>query len=143
MAKSYPTELTNVYDGTEQGLGDGRVRETNVVSVRNHFDTSAIATTTSDTLSLGKIREGDCIKAFEFLASTNMSAASVAIGIAGDTDKYLAATALPNATHARHLVTAGAAGFDPADAGEELIATISGATIPNGDLVIYTEMTRR
>lgn len=145
MAKSYPAELANVYDGTANKMGRGDVRETIRLSSRNTFNTATQPATTGDTLSLGKLKKGDVPRAFEISASVNMSAASIAIGTAAVPTKYLAAATLPNATHARRVVLPAAAGFtDGATVeGEELIVTISGATIPAGLLVIDTEFVRR
>lgn len=143
MAKSFPQEYEGVLEGTERNKADGRIINAGVRSSRATFDTSAVAATTSDTLSLGMIKRGDAIKAFDIVASTNMSAASIAIGTADDPDKFLAAAALPNAAAARRMVAAAAAGYAPQEAEEEVIVTISGATIPSGDLTIYTEFTRR
>lgn len=143
MAKSYAIELQDVEEGTGRNKADGRIRNAGVRSSRSTFNATTTPTTTGDTLSLGTFKKGDCIKAFGIVASTNMAAASIAIGTAADPDKFLAAAALPNATNARRMVAAAAAGYDPLETDDELIVTISGATIPNGDLTIYTEFTRR
>jgi hypothetical protein len=144
MAKTYPTELADVHDGTEQKLASGTKREAHQLSDRNHFDCSTVASETTDTLSLGFIHEGDVVKSFDIISDTNMSAASIAIGTASDPDKYLAAATLPNAGVATRFVPHAADGFEntPTER-EELIVTISGAEIPTGDLVIYTNYTRR
>lgn len=143
MAKSYAIELQDVEEGTGRNKADGRIRNAGVRSSRSTFNANTTPTTTGDTLSLGTFKKGDAIKAFGIVASTNMAAASIAIGTAADPDKFLAAAALPNATNARRMVAAAAAGYDPLETDDELIVTISGATIPNGDLTIYTEFTRR
>lgn len=143
MAKAIPNELKGVVDGDQLGKASGIIRNAGIRRDRNTFDTSAESTTTGDTLSLGTLAAGCSPKAFEITASTNMSAASIAIGVAGDTDKYLAAAALPNATSARRVVLPGAEGFTPSTEDEELIVTISGATIPNGLLVIDHEYSKR
>ncbi len=143
MAKAIPNELKNVVDGTLQDKASGILRDAGIRNDRNTFNTTTEATTSSDTLSLGYARAGQRTLAFEIEASTNMSAASIAIGTAGDPDKYLAAAALPNATTARRKVLAAAAGFDAIEAEEEIIVTISAATIPNGTLVIERQYTKR
>ena len=143
MAKAIPNELKNVMDGTLQDKASGILRCAGIRNDRNTFNTAAEATTTNDTLSLGKARAGQRTKAFEIEASNNMSAASIAIGTAADPDKYLAAAALPNAATARRKVLAAAAGFDAITEEEEIIVTISGAAIPDGTLVIEREYTQR
>lgn len=145
MAKQIPTELAGVLSGNEQGKADGRLRHAGLRSDRNTFviDGTDVTATTSDTLSLGYARAGQCTRAFQINASANMSAASIAIGTAADPDKYLAAAALPNATSARRVVPASAEGYDPIDAEEEIIVTISAATIANGTLTIDREYTQR
>lgn len=144
MAKGYPNELLDVLEGTERNKADGRVRNAALRIDRNTLNTTSLGTTTSDTLSLGYAKAGQRTMAFDIDANgVNMSAASIAIGTAADPDKYLAAAALPNATSARRRVVASAAGYDPIDADEELIVTISGATIPNGTLTIDREFTQR
>ena len=72
-----------------------------------------------------------------------MAAASIAIGTADDPDKYLAAGALPNATSGRRIVLPTAAGYDALEEAEDIIATVSGAAIPAGSLIIDTEYSRR
>ncbi|MEC8180165.1 MAG: hypothetical protein VX072_10895 [Pseudomonadota bacterium] len=143
MAKAIPNELKNVIDGTMQDKASGILRSAGIRNDRNTFNTAAEATTTGDTLSLGTARAGQRTMAFEIEASSNMSAASIAIGTAADPDKYLAAAALPNATVARRKVLAASAGFDAITEEEELIVTISGATIPDGTLVIERQYTQR
>ena len=144
MAKAIPNELKGVVDGDQLGKGSGIIRNAGVRRSRSTFDATAEATTTSDTLSLGMRKAGDAVRAFEITATTNMSAASVAIGTADDPDKYLAAAALPAAgASQRRVVLPSAAGYDPLTEAEELIVTISGATIPNGLLVIDTEHSMR
>ena len=144
MPKGFPTELSGVLDGQQQGLADGAMHDSAVRTKRCTFNTATTSSTTSDTLSLGKYRAGDRIKAFEIDTNgVNMSAASIAIGIAGTPAMFLAAAALPNATSARRVVRPGAAGYAPLEAEVELIVTISGATIPGGLLLIETEFTHR
>lgn len=143
MAKKIPAELTNVVDGTLQDKASGILRDAGLRIDRNTFSTASGATT-SDTFSLGTARAGQRTRAFDIDTNgTNMSAASIAIGTAGDPDKYLAAAALPNATSARRRVLAAAAGYDAIEEAEEIIVTISGATIASGTLVIEREYTQR
>ena len=120
MAKAIPDELSGVLDGDGQSMGSGIVRNAGIRSARSSWDTSEHGTTLTDT-----------------------SAASIAIGTADDPDMFTAAAALPNATRQYRRVAKAAAGFAPLEGRVELIATISGATIPNGDLIIDTEFTRR
>jgi len=143
MAKAIPDELSGVLDGDGQSMGSGIVRNAGIRSARSSWDTSEHGTTITDTLSLGHFHAGDCIRGFDISASTDMSAASIAIGTADDPDMFTAAAALPNATRQYRRVAKAAAGFAPLEGRVELIATISGATIPNGDLIIDTEFTRR
>lgn len=143
MAKAIPNELKGVMDGSMQDKASGILRSAGIRNDRNTFNATVEATTTGDTLSLGKARAGQRTMAFEIEASTNMSAASIAIGTADDPDKYLAAAPLPNAATTRRKVLAAAAGFDAITAEEEIIVTISGATIPNGMLVIERQYTQR
>lgn len=143
MAKAIPNELKGVVDGDQLGKASGIIRSAGIRRDRNTFNATSEATTTSDTLSLGTLRAGCSPKAFEITATTDMSAASIAIGTADDPDKYLAAASLPNATSARRVVLPSAEGFTPSTEDEELIVTISAATIPNGLLVIDHEYSQR
>lgn len=142
MAQTVSQEVAGL-DLTIPTPASGINRNAAIRSYRNTFDTSSVASTTSDTLSLGVIPEGCRVRAFDIAASVNMSAASIAIGTAADPDKYLAAGALPNATSARRQVLPSAAGYDALTAEEELIVTISGATIPDGLLCIDVEAAKR
>lgn len=144
MAKGLPTELSGVLDGLQQSLADGALHDAAIRTKRCTFNATTLSTTTNDTLSLGKYRAGDRIKAFEIDTNgVNMSAASIAIGTAAAPDMFLAAAALPNATSARRVVRPGAAGYAPLEEEIEMIITISGATIPNGLLKVETEFTHR
>lgn len=143
MAKKIPAELSGVVDGDELGKGSGIVRTAGIRRNRSTFTNAGNIAAIADTLSLGKVHAGDAVRAFEITATTNMSAASIAIGTADDPDKFLAAAALPNATSGRRIVLPTAAGYDPQTEAEEVIATVSGAAIPAGSLLIDTEFSRR
>lgn len=142
MAKAIPNELKGLQEAVPTPAS-GIDRNAAIRSFRSTFDTSAEGTTVSDTLSLGTFREGGRVRAFDIACSTNMSAASIAIGTASDPDKYVAAAALPNASSQRRVVLPDAAGKDALAEGEELICTISGATIPAGLLTVDAEVAQR
>lgn len=142
--KVIPNELKGVVDGDQLGKASGITRNAGVRRSRCTIDTAAESTLVTDTISLGKFAAGDAIRAFEITATANMAAASIAIGTATDPDKFLAAAALPGAgASQRRVVLPTSAGFAPLVEQEELIVTISGATIPNGLLVIDTEHSKR
>lgn len=142
MASTSPDELTGL-DNTIPSQASGISRNAKIRSFRSSWNIANTPSTTGDTLKLGRFKEGGRIRAFDIACSTNMSAASIAIGTAADPDKYLAAAALPNATGARRIVLPNAAGFEALTEAEDLIVTISGATIPNGLLVIDAEVAQR
>lgn len=143
MAKAIPDEYTNVLDGNGQAKADGRVINAGLRNSRLSMATASESVTTSDTISLGYLHAGDCLRAVEITASTNMAAASVAIGKAGSPAFFLPAAALPNATSQRRKVARASGGFAPLEKETEVIVTISGATIPAGDLTFDLEFTRR
>lgn len=143
MAKRIPAELSGVVDGDKSAKASGILRECGIRRDRNTFTSAGNIAAVSDTLSLGQKKAGNAVRAFEITATANMAAASIAIGTPDDPDKYLAAGALPNATTARRVVLPTAAGYDPLTEDEEIIATVSGAAIPAGSLIIDTEYSRR
>jgi hypothetical protein len=143
MAEVVPTELAGVVNGDEQSKASGIVYNAGIRRRRTTFTSAGNIGTTSDTLRLGRAKAGDAVRGFALTATTNMSAASLAIGTADDPDQYLAAAALPNATTARRIVLPTAEGFAPLTEDEEVIGTISGASIPAGSLLVYTEFSRR
>lgn len=144
MTKAIPNELKGVMDGDGQSLAPGTVRRASVRTFRSSFDTAEEDTTTSDTLSLGDdYREGDRVIGFIIASSTNMSAASLAIGDGTTADKFKAAGTLPNATTVFVPVKAATLDDDALTEPTELIGTISGATIPDGILVIETLVSHR
>lgn len=142
MAKTVAQEVAGLSANVPLAAS-GMNRNAAIRSFRSTFDTSSAPSTVSDTLSLGTFREGGRIRAFDISASVDMSAASIAIGTAADPDKYLPAGALPNATSQRRVVLPNAAGIEALADSEELIVTISGATIPSGLLMIDAEVAQR
>lgn len=143
MAVKIPTELAGVVDGDKLGKASGIIFNAGIRRRRCTFTSAGNIAAVADTLTLGKAKSGDAIRAFEITATSNMAAASIAIGTATDPDKYLAAGTLPNATSGRRIVLPTAAGYDALEEAEDIIATVSGAAIPAGSLIIDTEYSRR
>ena len=138
MTIYYGDDQANVYSGDEQSKGNAGVTAYKVFGSRTKITADNSTHTTSDKISLGKFRKGDRIIGFIISTSANLSAASLAIGNSGTAAKYKAAATLPNATSAFVPAISSALDDDPLDAEEELLCTISGATIPAGVLVIET-----
>lgn len=144
MAEIIPTELSGVIDGDGLGKASGIVFNAGIRRRRCTATSAGNVAAIGDIIRLGRAKSGDALRAFEITATTNMAAASISIGTADDPDKYVAAAALPAAgATQRRIVLPTAAGFAPLTEEEEIIATVSGAAIPAGSLLIDTEYSRR
>lgn len=134
MAKLYSAEDTGVLDGAAQDLAlpDETVR----VAWKTFAPPGSGTFLTTDTMGLGFRRTGQRPIGAIISTSADLSAASLAIGNSGSSAKYKAAATLPNASTVFVPFKSTALDDGPLTAREELIGTISGATIPAGTLVI-------
>jgi hypothetical protein len=136
MTKYVSNDMSGVLDGAMQDMANGGVNGGRLRGDRHVFTADGVKFTTSDTLSLGKRKAGDFPIGVILSASANLSAASIAIGNASSSAKYMAAATLPNSTSTFVPFKSTALDDPVLTATEEMIATISGATIPAGALVI-------
>lgn len=136
MAEFMPAELEDVLDGNLQSLANGNVTAFKVRGSRFTVVSDGVTPADADTINLGYRRAGDLPLGVILSTSANLSAASLAIGIAGTAAKYKAAAALPNATSVFVPFISSALDNEPLAAREKMIGTVSGAAIPAGTLVI-------
>lgn len=94
-------------------------------------------------LIAAKLREGVAVQAVELHGSVDVSAINVSVGITGNTAKYVAATAGPNATTKRCVVKSTALDDDALAAPETVILTPSGNWPAAGILIVDVFVSKR
>lgn len=135
MANTKSVELSGVIDGDKQSLGNGSVLNAGLRVHRASFDFGVAGTKAiADTLTIAKLRGGDRVIGFIVSASADISTATLSFGVAGSATKYGAAQAGPADPDLGQLRT-NAVSMQAAPlengAGEEVIATIGTAALPN------------
>lgn len=107
-----------------------------------NFADSGVGGTTNP-LRIARLREGSHLEAVHIQSDQNLSGVNISGGITGDTAKYVAAAAGPNATFQRMLVKLAALDDDAIGAMEEIILTPSGNWPASGTLVTWVHASHR
>lgn len=137
MATKYAAEQTGVLDGTlnpPDKANGGRVNAQTTVLLATKV--AGESWDSGDTIVLGKKLKGQAIVGISVFTDATLGSATIAVGIAGSTAKYAAASTatavnVPNNIGPKAIPLADAAADE-----EELIATIAAANIAAGRTVV-------
>ena len=130
MAALYGTQMTKLNAGTpaDPGFVDG--------GVKSFMESVILASqTTADTIAVARLPKGAVLRGARIMTSVTLGAATITIGIAGDTGKYRAAAVFT--TTDTWEVIGQAADFHTAlSAEEEVIVTIAAASLPASGMLL-------
>lgn len=134
MAKRYAIQQVGVIDGTSTPPKRADARQVNAKKRLIVASKQVLADAAGDTISLGKVPANAMITKIELLTDTSFGAtATIAVGIAGASGKYVAArtftvTDVPTVIGPKASTVAAG----PLAAEEEIIVTVAAAALPVG-----------